>query len=81
MTEKQTHGIWGVKMSDSPAKTQNIAVCDGGDGLVWLHRTSYEGAGLTPDEAEWFAEQIVASAKRVRIRANKNGVGLAGALP
>ena len=71
MIEKQIHGLYGIAVDGKEHDWQEISVTDG-DGIVWVRRTSYASAGLTPDEAEWFAARIVEAAKRVRIRADKS---------
>jgi hypothetical protein len=45
--KNQLHGLWGVAVADEPNKTQEVTVSDGA-ALVWLRRTAYANAGLTP---------------------------------
>ncbi len=69
----ETCGLSEVKILGLPDKTQKISVTDKTDeesdsGAVWIISSSVYAAGLTPDEADYFADQIKAAAKRVRDR-------------
>jgi hypothetical protein len=65
---RQVHGLAGVKqatLANSDDQIQSVLVTDGEDGSVRLSlSTSSYPAILSPEDARWISEQLIASAIR-----------------
>lgn len=66
MTILEINGMRGARVGgESSGAAQEITVIDG-DNCVWIRHSERSSPGLTPDQAEWFAQKIISSAQRVR---------------
>lgn len=64
---REKHGIAGArKIATNSDDTQAVVVTDGIGEVRLSLSTSLFPAGLTPDEANFIARQLMASAKRAR---------------
>jgi hypothetical protein len=66
MSILEINGMRGARVGgESSGATQEIIVIDG-DNCVWIRHSERGSPGLTPDQAEWLAQKIISSARRVR---------------
>ena len=65
MSILEINGMRGARVGgESSGATQEIIVIDG--NCVWIRHSERGSPGLTPDQAEWLAQKIISSARRVR---------------
>lgn len=68
---RERHGVLGLSIVTTPAAKGNVTV---GDGIGHVHLTTShmkEALSLTPEEARWFAQQLIDSAARVEAANSK----------
>jgi len=71
MTIAEISGMRDARVGGDGGR-QEVIVVDG-DNVVWIRHSERGSPGLTPDEADWLAKKIVASARRVRAKLAAKG--------